>query len=31
LWQQYGKYAEAYQLLADVCGWFNQSFDTADL
>jgi hypothetical protein len=31
LWQQYGKSAEAYQLLADVYGWFNQGFDTTDL
>jgi adenylate cyclase len=31
LWQQQGKRAEAYQLLAEVYGWFTEGFDTADL
>jgi adenylate cyclase len=31
LWQCQGKCAEAYQLLADVYGWFTEGFDTADL
>jgi predicted ATPase len=31
LWQQQGKCAEAYQLLAEVYGWFTEGFDTADL
>src|SRR4029450_9484624 len=31
LWQYQGKLAEAYQLLADVYGWFTEGFDTADL
>jgi predicted ATPase/DNA-binding winged helix-turn-helix (wHTH) protein len=31
LWQQQGKGAEAYQLLAEVYGWFTEGFDTADL
>jgi predicted ATPase len=31
LWQQQGKRAEAYQLLAEVYGWFTEDFDTADL
>jgi predicted ATPase len=31
LWQQQGKHAEAYQLLAEVYGWFTEGFDTADL
>jgi predicted ATPase len=31
LWQQQGKRAEAYRLLADVYGWFTEGFDTADL
>ena len=31
LWQQQGKCAEAYQLLAPVYGWFTEGFDTADL
>jgi predicted ATPase len=31
LWQQQGKQAEAYTLLAPVYGWFTEGFDTADL
>jgi len=31
LWQQQGKRAEAYELLAPIYGWFTESFDTADL
>jgi predicted ATPase len=31
LWQQQGKPAEAYDLLAPIYGWFTEGFDTADL
>jgi predicted ATPase len=31
LWQQQGKRAEAYDLLAPSYGWFTEGFDTADL
>ena len=31
LWQQHGKRAAAYELLAPVYGWFTEGFDTADL
>jgi predicted ATPase len=31
LWQRQGKRNEAYQLLAEVYGWFTEGFDTADL
>jgi predicted ATPase len=31
LWQQHGKKEEAHQLLAEICGWFTEGFDTADL
>ena len=31
LWQQQGKRAEAYELLAPISGWFTEGFDTADL
>ena len=31
LWQQQGKRAEAYALLAPIYGWFTEVFDTADL
>jgi len=31
LWQQQGKRAEAWELLAEVYGWFTEGFDTADL
>src|SRR6266851_4993932 len=31
LWQQQGKGAEAHSLLAPICGWFTEGFDTADL
>ena len=31
LWQQQGKRAEAYALLAPVYDWFTEGFDTADL
>jgi predicted ATPase len=30
-WQQQGKQAEAYELLAPIYGWFTEGFDTADL
>jgi predicted ATPase len=30
LWQQQGKRAEAYELLAPIYGWFTEGFDTAD-
>ena len=31
LWQQQGQQAEARALLAPICGWFTEGFDTADL
>ena len=31
LWQQQGRLAEAYDLLAPIYGWFTEGFDTADL
>jgi predicted ATPase len=31
LWQQQGKRAEAYDLLAPIYGWFTEGFDSADL
>ena len=31
LWQQQGKRAKAYELLAPVYGWFTEGFDTVDL
>jgi predicted ATPase len=31
LWQQQGKQAEAYALLAPIYSWFTEGFDTADL
>jgi predicted ATPase len=31
LWQQQGKRAEAYEVLAPIYGWFTEGFDTADL
>jgi predicted ATPase len=31
LWQRQGRGAEARQMLADVCGWFTEGFDTPDL
>jgi predicted ATPase len=31
LWQQQGKRAKAYALLAPIYGWFTEGFDTADL
>jgi predicted ATPase len=31
LWQQQGKRADAYALLAPIYGWFTEGFDTADL
>jgi len=31
LWQQQGKRAAAYQLLAEIYGWFTEGFDTANL
>lgn len=31
LWQRQGKTAEARQLLAEICEWFTEGFDTADL
>jgi predicted ATPase len=31
LWQQQGKRTEAHELLASICGWFTEGFDTVDL
>jgi predicted ATPase len=31
LWEQQGKRVEAYELLAEVYGWFTEGFDTPDL
>lgn len=31
LWQQQGKQADAYELLAPLYGWFTEGFDAADL
>jgi predicted ATPase len=31
LWQHQGKRAAARELLASVCGWFTEGFDTVDL
>jgi predicted ATPase len=31
LWQRQGKQKQAYELLAEVYGWFTEGFDTADL
>jgi len=31
LWQQQGKRAAAYELLAPIYAWFTEGFDTADL
>jgi predicted ATPase len=31
LWQQQGKRAAAYELLAPIYDWFTEGFDTADL
>ncbi|MFN8493475.1 MAG: BTAD domain-containing putative transcriptional regulator [Caldilineaceae bacterium] len=31
LWQQQGKRTQAYDLLADIYGWFTEGFDTRDL
>lgn len=31
LWQRQGKQAAARQMLAEICGWFSEGFDTADL
>jgi predicted ATPase len=31
LWQQQGKQAQAYDLLAPIYSWFTEGFDTADL
>jgi predicted ATPase len=31
LWQQQDKRVEAYEILAEVYGWFTEGFDTADL
>jgi predicted ATPase len=31
LWQQQGKQADAYQMLAKIYSWFSEGFDTADL
>jgi predicted ATPase len=31
LWQQQGKRAEAYDLLAPIYGWFTEGFGIADL
>ena len=31
LWGEQGRRAEAQELLAPICGWFTEGFDTADL
>ncbi|RPI78469.1 MAG: hypothetical protein EHM41_24650 [Chloroflexi bacterium] len=31
LWQKQGKKAEARQMLQEICNWFTEGFDTADL
>ncbi len=31
LWHKQGKKEEAWQLLAEIYGWFTEGFDTADL
>jgi predicted ATPase len=31
LWQRQGQHAQARQLVAAICGWFTEGFDTADL
>jgi predicted ATPase len=31
LWQSQGKTKEAYQMLAEIYGWFTEGFDTPDL
>ena len=31
LWQHQGKQREAYQMLAEIYGWFTEGFDTKDL
>ena len=31
LWQQQGRRAAAYHLLAKIYGWFTEGFDTVDL
>jgi predicted ATPase len=31
LWRSQGKVGEARELLAPVCGWFTEGFDTRDL
>jgi predicted ATPase len=31
LWEEQGRSAEARDLLAPVCDWFTEGFDTADL
>ena len=30
LWQQQGKKAEAWQMLANIYNWFTEGFDTKD-
>jgi predicted ATPase len=31
LWQEQGRMDEAHQMLAEICGWFTEGFDTPDL
>ena len=31
LWQRQGMRVEAHRLLVELCGWFTEGFDTADL
>jgi predicted ATPase len=31
LWQRQGKKSEAHSLLAEICSWFTDRFDTKDL
>ena len=31
MWQAHGKQQEAYQMLAEIYGWFTEGFQTVDL
>ena len=31
LWREQGRRADAHELLAPICGWFTEGFDTPDL
>ena len=30
-WQQQGRREEAHHLVAEICGWFTEGFETKDL